>query len=227
MCAAVRQWKQRRWSNTNASTSGKTTGSIFTTALGSEKKQKLVVGEERRRGGRRRRTISGAVKASGEERQHRLHTGKKKKGTRAGIVCCGVNGANTAGSAPDSSHGSAHVDEEERASRRVVVTGMGVVSSLGHDPETMYASMLQGTSGISMIEKFDASELPTRFAGEVRTHTTHTHTQRERERERERETSLSVPDTCTYTERLILSYSDISLQRDSKIQRDMYIDICT
>merc|ERR1719159_1677627 len=168
MCAAVRQWKQRRWSNTNASTSGKTTGSIFTTALGSEKKQKLVVGEERRRGGRRRRTISGAVKASGEERQHRLHTGKKKKGTRAGIVCCGVNGANTAGSAPDSSHGSAHEDEEERASRRVVVTGMGVVSSLGHDPETMYASMLQGTSGISMIEKFDASELPTRFAGEVK-----------------------------------------------------------
>ena len=186
-----------------------------------------MVGEERRRGGRRRRTISGAVKASGEERQHRLHTGKKKKGTRAGIVCCGVNGANTAGSAPDSSHGSAHEDEEERASRRVVVTGMGVVSSLGHDPETMYASMLQGTSGISMIEKFDASELPTRFAGEVRTHTTHTHTERERERERERETSLSVPDTCTYTERLILSYSDISLQRDSKIQRDMYIDICT
>ena len=42
------------------------------------------------------------------------------------------------------------------AERRVVVTGMGVVSSLGHDPDEMYDNLLAGKSGISLIEGFDA-----------------------------------------------------------------------
>ena len=45
--------------------------------------------------------------------------------------------------------------------RRVVVTGMGVETSLGHDPDTFYENLLQGNSGISQIENFDCSEFPT------------------------------------------------------------------
>jgi 3-oxoacyl-[acyl-carrier-protein] synthase II len=45
--------------------------------------------------------------------------------------------------------------------RRVVVTGMGVVTSLGHDPDTFYGNLLQGQSGISEIESFDCSDFPT------------------------------------------------------------------
>lgn len=45
--------------------------------------------------------------------------------------------------------------------RRVVVTGMGVVSSLGHDADTFYANLLEGKSGISEIENFDCKEFPT------------------------------------------------------------------
>jgi len=45
--------------------------------------------------------------------------------------------------------------------RRVVVTGMGVETSLGHDPHTFYENLLQGNSGISQIENFDCSEFPT------------------------------------------------------------------
>ena len=45
--------------------------------------------------------------------------------------------------------------------RRVVVTGMGVETSLGHDPNTFYENLLQGNSGISQIENFDCSEFPT------------------------------------------------------------------
>lgn len=47
------------------------------------------------------------------------------------------------------------------------MTGVGVVSPLGNDPETFYAKLLAGESGIKRITKFDASELPTQIAAEV------------------------------------------------------------
>lgn len=45
--------------------------------------------------------------------------------------------------------------------RRVVVTGMGVVTPLGHDPDVFYDNLLAGVSGISEIETFDCSSFPT------------------------------------------------------------------
>ncbi|XP_042431839.1 3-oxoacyl-[acyl-carrier-protein] synthase II, chloroplastic-like isoform X1 [Zingiber officinale] len=52
--------------------------------------------------------------------------------------------------------------------RKVVVTGMGVVSPLGHDPDVFYNNLLEGISGISEIETFDCSNYPTRIAGEIK-----------------------------------------------------------
>ncbi|URE42599.1 3-oxoacyl- acyl-carrier-protein synthase [Musa troglodytarum] len=52
--------------------------------------------------------------------------------------------------------------------RRVVVTGMGVVTPLGHDPDVFYNNLLEGVSGISEIETFDCSSFPTRIAGEIK-----------------------------------------------------------
>lgn len=45
--------------------------------------------------------------------------------------------------------------------RRVVVTGMGVVTPLGHDPNVFYNNLLEGVSGISQIETFDCAQFPT------------------------------------------------------------------
>lgn len=45
--------------------------------------------------------------------------------------------------------------------RRVVVTGMGVVTPLGHDPDIFYNNLLEGVSGVSEIETFDCSNYPT------------------------------------------------------------------
>lgn len=45
--------------------------------------------------------------------------------------------------------------------RRVVVTGMGVETSIGHDPDVFYNNLLEGVSGISEIEGFDISNYPT------------------------------------------------------------------
>lgn len=52
--------------------------------------------------------------------------------------------------------------------RRVVVTGLGMVTSLGADVASTWSHILQGKSGISHIDHFDASQYKTRFAGLVR-----------------------------------------------------------
>ncbi|WP_448564291.1 beta-ketoacyl-ACP synthase II [Thalassotalea ganghwensis] len=52
--------------------------------------------------------------------------------------------------------------------RRVVVTGLGMLSPLGNTPETTWQNLLQGKSGITNIEHFDTSEYTTKFAGMVK-----------------------------------------------------------
>jgi len=52
--------------------------------------------------------------------------------------------------------------------RRVVVTGMGMLSALGNDVATTWAGLIAGRSGIGPIESFDPSRLTVRIAAEVR-----------------------------------------------------------
>jgi len=52
--------------------------------------------------------------------------------------------------------------------RRVVVTGLGIVSPVGVGVDEAWASILAGRSGIGPITRFDASGFPVRIAGEVK-----------------------------------------------------------
>jgi 3-oxoacyl-[acyl-carrier-protein] synthase II len=52
--------------------------------------------------------------------------------------------------------------------RRVVVTGMGVVTPLGHSVGEMFANVVEGKSGVDRISHFDARTFPTTFAAEVK-----------------------------------------------------------
>jgi 3-oxoacyl-[acyl-carrier-protein] synthase II len=52
--------------------------------------------------------------------------------------------------------------------RRVVVTGLGVISPLGNDVPSTWSALLAGRSGIGPITRFDASGLSCRIAGEVK-----------------------------------------------------------
>lgn len=52
--------------------------------------------------------------------------------------------------------------------RRVVVTGLGVISPVGNDVETFWNSLISGKSGIGPITSFDVSEYPVKIAGEVK-----------------------------------------------------------
>ena len=54
------------------------------------------------------------------------------------------------------------------SSRRVVVTGLGTYNPLGNDPQRTWERVARGESGIGPITHFDADELKTQFAGEVR-----------------------------------------------------------
>ena len=51
--------------------------------------------------------------------------------------------------------------------RRVVITGLGVVTPLGDDLEQFWAALLAGNCGIRPITRFDVSQYPCRIAGEI------------------------------------------------------------
>ena len=53
------------------------------------------------------------------------------------------------------------------ASRRVVVTGMGIISPLGNELETTWQNILAGKSGAKTVTTFDVTDYPTKFAAPV------------------------------------------------------------
>ena len=52
--------------------------------------------------------------------------------------------------------------------RRVVVTGLGIVSPVGNNIKTAWENILAGNSGIGPVTRFDVADFPVRFAGEIR-----------------------------------------------------------
>lgn len=57
---------------------------------------------------------------------------------------------------------------DQKHKKRVVITGMGVVSCFGTDVDHFYKELLAGKSGIVPIEEFPCQDYPTRFAGVIR-----------------------------------------------------------
>jgi len=52
--------------------------------------------------------------------------------------------------------------------RRVVITGLGIISPVGNSVAEAWDNILNGRSGITRITRFDASALPVQIAGEVK-----------------------------------------------------------
>ncbi len=57
---------------------------------------------------------------------------------------------------------------EQSQPTRIVITGMGIVSPLGHDVETVWRALLEGASGAAATTIFDASTFPSTFGAEVK-----------------------------------------------------------
>lgn len=51
---------------------------------------------------------------------------------------------------------------------RIVITGMGWITPLGHDLDSVWRKLVAGECGMSRIDRFDASTFPTTFAAQVR-----------------------------------------------------------
>jgi len=54
------------------------------------------------------------------------------------------------------------------SSRRIVITGLGLISPVGNTVESAWEAVCNGQSGIGPVTDFDASQLATRIAGEIR-----------------------------------------------------------
>ena len=54
------------------------------------------------------------------------------------------------------------------SSRRVVITGLGVISPLGHSPEKLWDALTSGTSGVGPLVNVPGKFLPMGFAAEAR-----------------------------------------------------------
>ena len=52
--------------------------------------------------------------------------------------------------------------------RRVVITGLGVITPVGNDLDTFWSNLKNGVSGIEMVQAFDTTDYDCRIAGEVR-----------------------------------------------------------
>ena len=52
--------------------------------------------------------------------------------------------------------------------RRVVVTGLGLVTPIGHTVEATWSALMAGRSGVDYIKKFDTEKFPVRFAAEIK-----------------------------------------------------------
>ena len=53
-------------------------------------------------------------------------------------------------------------------SQRVVVTGLGAITSLGQDPGTFWKSLQEGKNGVSRVEAFDTSDFTCKIGAEIK-----------------------------------------------------------
>jgi len=91
---------------------------------------------------------------------------------------------------------------------RVVVTGIAPISPVGIGKDRFWDNLLHGKSGISTITRFDASDLPTRIAGEVQEFNPNDYFERKESRRLDRFTQFAVAGARMAVEDAQLNLSD-------------------
>ncbi len=76
--------------------------------------------------------------------------------------------------------------------RRVVITGLGAITPVGHNIKETWESLLKGVSGFDMITQFDASSFNTKFAAEVKNYNPEEHFDAKEARKLDRYTQFAL-----------------------------------
>ena len=97
--------------------------------------------------------------------------------------------------------------------KRVVITGMGAVSSLGFGADKLWQSIKQGKSGISRIEKVDVSDLPTQVGAEVRDFDANQFLEKKEIRRMDRFAQYAMAATQMAVEEAKINFSTVNKER--------------
>lgn len=97
--------------------------------------------------------------------------------------------------------------------RRIVITGMGVISPVGTGLNKFWTSLINGQSGIDKITRFDTSNLPTKIAGEVKDFNPENYIEKKELRRLDRFTQFAISATKMALEDSALDLSAVDRTR--------------
>jgi 3-oxoacyl-[acyl-carrier-protein] synthase II len=97
--------------------------------------------------------------------------------------------------------------------RRVVITGLGVLSPIGNDLETFWSNCMAGLSGAAPITHFDASKFKTQFACEVKNFDPETRLSKKEVRKYDNFTLYAIESTAQALEHAQLDLEQINKRR--------------
>lgn len=97
--------------------------------------------------------------------------------------------------------------------KRVVITGIGVISPVGTGKEKFWDSLIQGKSGIDLITRFNCDDFPTKIAGEVKDFNPEDYIEKKELKRLDRFTQFAIAATKMALEDSRLNLSSIDCSR--------------
>lgn len=98
--------------------------------------------------------------------------------------------------------------------QRVVITGMGTLTALGKDLDTLWENLMEGKSGVSQIDHFDVSEYPTKIAATIKDFKAEEYIDKKDARRMDRFVQFAV-----VTSELALEDAKLDVQKDANPER--------
>jgi len=95
--------------------------------------------------------------------------------------------------------------------KRCVITGIGVMTSIGMDKDTFWNNLISGKSGISRITQFDVSDMPVKIASEIKDFSPEVYMDRKSIKRSDRATQLAIAAA-----KMAMSDSMLDLEKEDK-----------
>jgi 3-oxoacyl-[acyl-carrier-protein] synthase II len=102
--------------------------------------------------------------------------------------------------------------------KRVVITGLGVISPIGNDLETFWTHLVQGKSGVGPITRFDTTDYPVKIAAEVKDFDPLNHIDKKEARRMDRFVQFAVSAA-----KMALAHADLQIDKVDATRVGVYI----